>query len=67
MAVTIKNAIFLDVASCGFIINGRFGGTCRLHHQDIRNRAREEKCWTVTNKLITESKNKYGFQGVGGG
>jgi hypothetical protein len=28
MAVTLKNAVFWDVAPCEFIINTRFGGTC---------------------------------------
>jgi hypothetical protein len=28
---SIKNAVFWDVAPCGFIINRRFGGTYRLH------------------------------------
>jgi hypothetical protein len=32
-AVTMKNAVFWDVAPCGFIINQRFGGTYRLHLQ----------------------------------
>jgi hypothetical protein len=36
-AVTMKNAIFLDVAPCGFIINPRFDETSRLHLQDRRN------------------------------
>jgi hypothetical protein len=30
MAVTMKDAVFWDVAPCGFIINRRFGGTFRL-------------------------------------
>jgi hypothetical protein len=42
--VGVKNIIFWDVESCGFIINQRFGGTCRLHLQGRRNNAREEKC-----------------------
>jgi hypothetical protein len=32
-AVTMKNAVLLDVAPNGFIINRRFGGTCRFHLQ----------------------------------
>jgi hypothetical protein len=50
-AVTMKNAVFWDVAPCGFIINRRFEGTCRLHLQDRRNNASEEKCYTVANRL----------------
>jgi hypothetical protein len=30
-AVTMKIAVFWDVAPCVFIINRRFGGTCLLH------------------------------------
>jgi hypothetical protein len=33
MAVTMKTAVFWDVAPCGFTINRRFGGTFRLHFQ----------------------------------
>jgi hypothetical protein len=31
--VIMKNAVFWDVAPCGFIINRHFGGKCRLHLQ----------------------------------
>jgi hypothetical protein len=48
--VTMKNAVFWDVAPHGFIINRRFGETCRLHLQGRRNDASEEKCWAVTNR-----------------
>jgi hypothetical protein len=48
-AVTMKNAAFCKVAPRGFIINRRFGGTCRLHLQGRRNNASEEKCWVVPN------------------
>jgi hypothetical protein len=51
-AVTIKNAVFWDVAQCWFIINRRFGGTRLLHFQGGRNKASEEKCQTVTNRLV---------------
>jgi hypothetical protein len=40
--VTMKNAVFWDVAPCGFITNQRFGGKCRLHLQE-KNKANEEK------------------------
>jgi hypothetical protein len=43
-AVTMKNVVFRDVALCGFFINRRFGGTCRLHLQGGRNNASEGKC-----------------------
>jgi hypothetical protein len=38
----MNNAVFLYVASCGFIIIRRFGETCRLHLQvDEISRARK--------------------------
>jgi hypothetical protein len=36
-AVTMKNAVFWDVAPCRYFVNRRFGGTYRLHFQGIRN------------------------------
>jgi hypothetical protein len=36
-AMTIKNAVFRDVAPCTYFVNRRFGGTCRLHLLGIRN------------------------------
>jgi hypothetical protein len=36
-AVTMKNAVFWDVAPCKYFVNRRFGGTYRLHLQGIRN------------------------------
>jgi hypothetical protein len=45
--VTMKNAIFWDVAPCG-IINWLFGGMCRFHLQGRRNNVGEEKCLMVT-------------------
>jgi hypothetical protein len=35
--VTMKNAVFWDVAPCRCYFNRRFGGTYRLHLQGIRN------------------------------
>jgi hypothetical protein len=32
-AVTMKNAVFWDVAPCRSSVNRRFGGTCHLHIQ----------------------------------
>jgi hypothetical protein len=37
MAVTMKNAVFWDVAPCGSCNNRRFGGTYRHHHQGDKN------------------------------
>jgi hypothetical protein len=43
-AVTIKNAVFWDVAPCRYCVNRRFGGTYRHHLQGIRNpRARNQR------------------------
>jgi hypothetical protein len=52
----MKNAVFWDVTSCGFIINRRFGGSCRLHLQVRKNNASEENCYTVTNRPTNSSK-----------
>jgi hypothetical protein len=48
-----------DVAPCGFIINRRFGGTCRLHLQSRRNNVREKEClrllaWVISSTLKME-------------
>jgi hypothetical protein len=40
---TTKNAVFWDVAPYGFIINLRFGSTCRLHLQGRRNNMPEDE------------------------
>jgi hypothetical protein len=37
MAMTMKNAVFWDVAPCDSCKNRVFGGTYRLHHQGERN------------------------------
>jgi hypothetical protein len=42
----MKNAVFWDVAPCGFNMNRRFGGACRLHLQGERNNASEESANT---------------------
>jgi hypothetical protein len=34
----MKNAALRDVMPCGSCENRRFGGTCRLNHQDDKNR-----------------------------
>jgi hypothetical protein len=45
--VTMRNAVFCDVAPFGFIINRRFGGTCRFHLQGRRNNTSD--CLLPTN------------------
>jgi hypothetical protein len=35
--MTMKNAVFWDVAPCRYFVNWRFGGTYRLHLQGIIN------------------------------
>jgi hypothetical protein len=42
-AVTVENAVLLDVAPHGLIMNRRFGGTCRSILR-LKNSASEEKC-----------------------
>jgi hypothetical protein len=37
----MKKAVLLDVASCGFIINRRFGGNCRPHLQSRKINAND--------------------------
>jgi hypothetical protein len=41
MAVTMKNAVFWDVATCRFCVNRRFGGTYRLNLEGRKNRAKQ--------------------------
>jgi hypothetical protein len=36
-AVTMKNTVYSDVASCKYFVNRRFGGTYRLNLQGILN------------------------------
>jgi hypothetical protein len=36
MAVTVKNAVFWDVAPCRSCVNRLFGGTYRLHLQGMK-------------------------------
>jgi NADH dehydrogenase/NADH:ubiquinone oxidoreductase subunit G len=43
-AVTMKNAVFWDVALCRSCVNRRFGGTYLIHLQAIKNpRARNQR------------------------
>jgi hypothetical protein len=42
-ALNKKNAVFWDVAPCGFILNQSFGGMCRSHLHGRRNITSEEK------------------------
>jgi hypothetical protein len=43
----MKNAVFWDVAPCGFCVNRRFGGTYRLHLQgrNIREQGTSLSMW----------------------
>jgi hypothetical protein len=40
IAVTMKNAVVLDVATCGYCNIRRFGGTCRLNFKGKKLRER---------------------------
>jgi hypothetical protein len=42
-AVTMKNAVFGDMTSCGSCMNRRFGRTYRLHHQGGTNQRDTKK------------------------
>jgi hypothetical protein len=48
-----QNAVVWDVASCGFIINRRFGGTCRLFLQGRKINASESVWRLLTDWLAT--------------
>jgi hypothetical protein len=54
-AVTMKNAVFWDMALCGFIINQRFEGTCHLYLQSTTNKESEEKCSSTLKMEATRS------------
>jgi hypothetical protein len=55
MAVTMKNAVFWDVAPCSPFVNRRFGGTYRLHMQC---RKICERGTSVSRWLQTEHQSK---------
>jgi hypothetical protein len=64
-AVTMKNAIFWDVAPCSSCVNWRFGGTYRLHLQGrkIRERGTGMSRWLQTQSPVENTqlyKNKKG-------
>jgi hypothetical protein len=52
MAVTMKNAVFWDVTSCGCCKNRRFGGTLCLHHQSDKNRGARNNISSVRWLLV---------------
>jgi hypothetical protein len=52
---TLKNAVFLDVAPCGFNISRRFGRTCRLHLQCRRKKKKRELGETLYGSYQTNS------------
>jgi hypothetical protein len=57
-AVTMKTAVFWDVAPCGFCKNRRFGGSYRLPHQGGKNqRARNNvgSSWMILSTLMMEA------------
>jgi hypothetical protein len=53
--ITMKNAVFWDVAPCRFCVNRCFGGTYRLHLQGRKIRERETSVsrWLQPNKIYT--------------
>jgi hypothetical protein len=52
-AVTMKNAVFWDVAPCRACMNRRFGGTYCLHLQGIKIRERGSSVTRVCSHLLT--------------
>jgi hypothetical protein len=50
IVVTMKNAVFWDVALCRYCVNRRFGGTYRFHLQGrkIRERGTSVSRWLQT-------------------
>jgi hypothetical protein len=54
------------MAQCGFIINRRFGGKCRLHLQ-VRNKASEESVKRVAKRLTTAQRVRTVGRGGGRG
>jgi hypothetical protein len=59
----MKNAVFWDVTPCEFIINRRFGGTCRLHLHGKRINASEEKCQAAANRPMFRSRLRLRLHG----
>jgi hypothetical protein len=57
-AVTMKNAVFWDVAPCRSCVNRRFGGTYRLH---LHGKKIRERGITVSRWLQTEDIPKDGI------
>jgi hypothetical protein len=57
MAMTKKNTIFWDVATCRYFVNRRFGGTYRLHLQSKSNpRAMNQRKLQLSAQLILKSR-----------
>jgi hypothetical protein len=55
----LKNAVFWDVAPCSSRVNGRFGGTYRLHLQGRKIRARETSMSRWLQTYRRENLNSY--------
>jgi hypothetical protein len=56
MAVSMKNAVFWDVAPCRYCVNRRFGGTYRLHLQGRKIREQETG---MSSHLLTISTRRH--------
>jgi hypothetical protein len=56
-AVTMKNAVFLDVTPCRSCVNRRFGGTYRLHLQGrkIWEQGTSVNKWLQTEQALRSS------------
>jgi hypothetical protein len=52
-AVVMKSTIFWDTTPCSPLsVNGRFGGTYRLHHQNRKNKLSKKPAWNVANSAF---------------
>ncbi|PNF33739.1 hypothetical protein B7P43_G11226 [Cryptotermes secundus] len=52
--VTMKKAIFLDVAPCRYCVNRRFGGTYRLHLQGKMKKEGTPQARNWCEQVLTE-------------
>jgi hypothetical protein len=48
----MKNTVFRDVTPRGSCMNGRFGGTYRLHHQGDKNRRARNNVSLTSNRRV---------------
>jgi hypothetical protein len=59
--VTMKNAVFLDVAPCRSCVNRRFGGTYRLHLRSSETNVSSHNIYPVPHPRRRNSSNVHIF------